>query len=120
DLNQRMREMQMPGCTHIRDNIATYMPTVHAVDGLYRPIYRRPGGPPADCPWGLIARATSRVMGRAVKVLLRVTHVIRTIMGTQKSDKRAVIFRDICRRSCGDTDGWRPLYFLMSVFCSVT
>jgi hypothetical protein len=56
------------------------MPPVHAVDGLYRPIYRRPGGPPADCPWGLIARATSRVMGRAVKVLVRIPRFIRTII----------------------------------------
>ena len=37
--------------------MATNMPPVHAVDGIYRPIYRRSGGPPADCPWGLIARA---------------------------------------------------------------
>jgi hypothetical protein len=60
--------------------MATNMPPVHAVDGLYRPIYRRPGGPPADCPWGLIARATSRVMGRAVKVLVRIPRFIRTII----------------------------------------
>jgi hypothetical protein len=60
------------------------MPPVHAVDGLYRPIYRRPGGPPADCPWGLIAGATPHVMGRAVKVLVRIPRFIRTITDREK------------------------------------
>jgi hypothetical protein len=67
--------------------MATNMPPVHAVDGLYRPIYRRPGGPPADCPWGLIARATSRVVGRAVKVLVRIPRFIRIIIDPVKMGK---------------------------------
>src|SRR5688500_1932552 len=66
DLNQRMRNLQIPGFQNVAGNMATNVPPVHAVDGTYCPVDRRPGGPPSrGVAWLLASGPRSPQLGRA-------------------------------------------------------